>query len=363
MKVLFAAYDAGPTVALARVWMEGGRIDWKPFLLNAGKQESPSADELVRAVLAADVVVVGMSSKKTAAFEIEVCQKAMAVRRPLVFFSDSFGTWAREWFAPFRDYVSLVTVVVPSEIAAAQALYPNAKVVATGNPAWEQFHEPYQMRDQKQLWRLLDARRTDFLILISGCKDTAVNKEMIETVLEAAEKLAYLRGPDYKLILSLHPGDTTPVEHYSDWAAYHSEIHIGSSGQFIVLPPDVIRGDVAVAGVDVVVTYNAASVALRAVAHSQAVVVLRTPLALARLRSESGTEENPLVPKAALSTDDNKANLVAVLSIAYEWQTDTEPYFTKSRADQVAFFPPVQKGASAKAIIAALEDLLAARVA
>ena len=134
---LLVAYDAGPSVALDSLLIEN--TGWKGYLCNAGKQLVPDEEVLRSAIENASVVIVGMSSEKTAAFEQLACRIAVEQKKPLVFFCDTFGCYVREWFAPWREQVGAVFVVSPAEVAGAQAMYPHTRIVASGNPAWETF--------------------------------------------------------------------------------------------------------------------------------------------------------------------------------------------------------------------------------
>lgn len=337
-KVLMVAHDAGPCAAFRE--MKAGWPNWHGFLLQAGKAERPTDAELRLQIKQNDVVLVGLSSQKTAAFEIEACRQAKAEGRKLVFFSDTFGAWARPWFAEFRDDVSLVTVVVQREVSAAQALYPNAQVVATGNPAWEQFHEP---GDPVAARIAMGAAKKESVHLISGCKDYSVNAEMLLATFEATQDQLFAR-----VVFSQHPGDTTPPEQYvmlMDAAA--RKVH------FTFLPQQVMTGEAAMCGADVVIVYNAASLALRAVALRIPLVVLRTPFAAARFRAESESEVNPLLQaQAAVDGWVNASTLRMALREALYGTA------TLRVALQAHFFPAITPGAYINALRSAVEGLV-----
>ena len=349
-KVLFVAYDAGPSAALQKVVDVMGEKAHS-FLLNAGKVPEPDEATLREAVARCDVVVSGLSSEKSAGFELRALALAVELGKKIVFFSDTFGAFHRAWFADYRSHVALVTTVVEAEVEAAQALFPNARVITTGNPAWEEFHTPYTRSNQEKFWRLIDARRTDRLILISGCKDRELNLEMVTGVLQDAEDVS--AGNDYQVVLSLHPGDQTHVDEY--WAVWQKAIL--DLGKFVILTRDQMPGDVAVGGADVVVTYNAASVAMRAVAHGQPVMVFQSPRAKARQLAESGLEINPLLPEAAIGVGHHgETNFASALLLAYYWKYDN-PISNKPRIDQAKFFPSVLPGTYTNALIEAIKSL------
>lgn len=334
---LLITYDAAPCEAFGRIL--GERPAWPHYLLKAGTLPAPSDDELMKAILATDVVVVGLSSFKTADFEMKVCQLAKDIGRKLVFFADTFGEWQREWFAPWRDYVSLVCVVTPSEIAGAEAMFANARVVATGNPSWEAFHEA----GDRVAARAVMCVRDEDIVFISGTKDFGVNTEMLGAALSIS------RRP--RVVLSLHPGDKTPLSQYEHFVVQATATESEESANCLLLPKSVMPGDKAVYGADVVLTYNAASVAMRAIAQQIPVVVLRTPLALARLLEESGTDVNPLLPQAAL----HGGKSAATLSRAVNEVLDQE---TSVAGGQLEFFPPIAEGAYTTALIQAIESLV-----
>ncbi len=107
------------------------------FLLNAGKVPEPVEATLREAVARCDVLVSGMSSEKSAGFELRALALAIELGKKIVFFSDTFGAFHRAWFADYRLHTTAVTTVVEADVEAAQAIFINAEVVAVGNPAWE----------------------------------------------------------------------------------------------------------------------------------------------------------------------------------------------------------------------------------
>lgn len=332
------AHDAGPCAAFRK--MKVAWPEWHGFLLQAGKAERPTDVELRRQIELSDVVLVGLSSQKTAAFEIEACRQVIAAGKKLAVFSDTFGAWARSWFVEFRDYVSLVTVVVANEVAAAQVLYPHAQVVVTGNPAWEQFHEP---GDPVAARTAMGAAKKESVHFISGCKDYSVNAEMLLVTFESAQDQLFAR-----VVFSMHPGDLAPPEKYVMLMAA-----AGRKVNFTFLPKKVMAGEAAICGADVVVVYNAASLAMRAVALRIPLVVLQTPFAAARFRAESESEANPILQaRAAVDGGVNADTLRMALREALHGTTVLRV------AQQTHFFPAIIQGAYANALGNAAEGLV-----
>ncbi len=333
------AYDAGPCAAFKM--MLGRWPDWHGFLLQAGKAARPTGEELQQQIRLADVVLVGLSSKRTADFELEACRQTVAAGKSLAFFSDTFGSWARPWFVVFRDYVSLVTVVVDSEVPAARAIYPNAQVVATGNPTWEQFHES-GYRGSARL--AMGAKEKESVFFISGCKDYSVNCEMLSATFEAVRDVELPR-----VVFSKHPGDQTLSDKYVQ--------------QMNVSPPEVNftyhsehtrPGEAIICGADVVIVYNAASIAMRAVALQLPLVVLRTPLAAARFLEESESEVNPIL-QARAAVDGGMS--ASSLGNAFREVIGGVPAFWLVTR-QKKFFPTVSRGAYVNALRNAVKEMV-----
>ena len=83
-----------------------------------------------------DVVLCGMSSSpELAQEELAACEAAVKNGVPLCLLADTFGAWGRPWFEPYRAAASALFVINQEEALKAWELFPNAKIVASGNPA------------------------------------------------------------------------------------------------------------------------------------------------------------------------------------------------------------------------------------
>jgi hypothetical protein len=316
---------------------------WNVVLLNAGKVSEPSDNELRAMVIASSAALVGMSSEETARIELRACALAAEHDKPIALFSDTFGAYRRGWFAPFRRFVRAVFVVTESEVAGAQAMYPKAKIVATGNPAWEAF---FDAGDRNAARAAMGAQENEKVVFISGTKSLLVNQEMIMTTLGAVQIVSRSASAEnLRVVLSLHPGDTNLEEVYGGMTKSFLGVRL------TLLPGSVMPGDSAVYGADIVLTYNAASVAMRAIAHGIPVIALDTPLAAERLLSESGTKENPLFAARAAHWGGTTSGELA-LALVYALH---EPNALK--AAQAAFMPTIAPLQYTNAVIEAIEAI------
>lgn len=210
MKVVLVGYDVAPSQALERVGKElsASGADVCLFLGN-GKPIKNAYD----AQLIAEhpcVVLCGLSSsKELAKDEIATAEVAMKMGMPFGFYADTYGGINRPWFAHLREKASFIFVINEEEGKKARELYPNANVVVSGNPMWEDFFTPKLSREEVR--RKLGVGDGEQMVLCPGGKSLAVNMLHWGGVIEALSMGGSFAPVDHKVFLSVHPGDK-PVE-------------------------------------------------------------------------------------------------------------------------------------------------------
>lgn len=296
--------------------MQQANPDWRGILIDAGKNPMPSEEELGDAVESTDIVVLGMSSKKTAGIERSAAGFAVSLQKPVVLFEDTWGCHARAWFRDLQYLAQGILVPTDSEIDPAQASFPKAKPIVVGNPAWEQdFYTYGSSPDARQL---MEVREGERVIFISGTKDVPVNLELLELALDGADLLA---RPELRIVFSQHPGDGggDKQEAEANLKRYQEVAHAHPHARSSILPK-TIPGKGLVFGADVVLTYNAASLAVATVARRMPLLCVSTPLASDRLLAESGTRVNPLVvAEAAVDGGATPASFAEALVGSLDW--------------------------------------------
>lgn len=149
-----------------------------------------------------DAVVLGMSSSpKWAEVEIAVAKTAQDAGKPYGFYSDIFKCHRRGWFSPFRESASFVFAFNPADVEDAQQCFPNAKVVATGNPTHASYFD-FQV-SPTAVEEALGLQKTSQVILVCGVKSFPMNVELILAIINACRKMSV--KPE--VVFGLHPGD------------------------------------------------------------------------------------------------------------------------------------------------------------
>ena len=124
-KLAFVAYDLGPSNLLDKVAAEFPSST--RFFGSGGRTPMPSKDEIVRAVYAADGVVVGISSALDKIdYEAWTACCAFDNGKPVAIIADTFGTLSKRFADQVTGYAHLGLVVSPAEVAGAQELMPHA---------------------------------------------------------------------------------------------------------------------------------------------------------------------------------------------------------------------------------------------
>ncbi len=226
MRALLIARDVAPSQILERVQFELHSRGHETFsVLGSGKAIEFDSDSIVAMVLSSNFVLVGMSSTaELSKEEIFAAQIAMDNSIPFGFICDIFDCYKRPWFAPFREKAGKLFVVAEAEIAEAKALFPNAEVVASGNPCWEDFFDRMSLEEEKTLWDRYGLSPERKTILAVGGKDLMLNMAFFGGVISAAsynERLARSNEaahleklPKFQVLLSVHPGDPNDASIY-----------------------------------------------------------------------------------------------------------------------------------------------------
>lgn len=281
MRVLIAAHDKGPSRALRPVelLLGPGTISW----LHDGNAVGLDADSASSYLSSeADAILTGMSSPAhNAAFELSLARIAKDAGLPLALFADTFGAWQRSWFAPVRDYAKLLFVAHEREIEEARKLFPNARVLACGNPSWDAYFAPAS-RDEARAKLGLPSER---VVLSPGMKDPALNFALWTTLAEATRRDLPVR---LHVLLAPHPGDRTNAGVYASLFPYAGE------NATIGFLPAGVTADQAVPAADAVVHSGNSSVGLHALCRGIPVIDCPAPLMGAYVERETGGWHNTL---------------------------------------------------------------------
>lgn len=278
-----------------------------------------------------DVVLVGMSSSEAfAEDELEVCRKAKANGRPFALFADIEATVGRPWFAELRQDAAMVFVINDRAAANAGNLFPNAKVVVSGNPSWEAFFKPSFSRSEVRA--KVGVSDDAVMLLVPLGKDLAVNRLHISGVAESARQL----GRKTELVIAMHPGDQNRSESYQE-SLGDVTAHFIAKKNYEELG---MKGDDLVAGADVVVP-SASTVGVTAACQRIPVVNYFSEVALARLEAATGSRQWPPVADGTeAEVSDGSVHLMDVL----------EDIISGSRSmkkEQETIYPAAKGGAAA----------------
>ncbi len=255
--VTLVAYDIAPSRALAALEDElesrGERVH--AILMDGSKRDAPSPyswqEVMDRSIRASRAVVCGISSQPHCALEMNAATLALDRHAtPLFYFADTFGAWDREQVRAFRDNAQAF-VVNEAEARRARTSFPRG-AHATGNPLWE---DDYRSGDRASARAALGLKESDFAILVSMTKTTAVNLALARDAIDAAASvLAYAYVP--VLLLACHPRDETvdgiyaPLLKFGNAAGIRTEYLVG--------------GELGVEGCDALMHSGPASLARRA---------------------------------------------------------------------------------------------------
>jgi len=152
--VVFVARDAAPSGCfklLEPVLKDCGF--GVTLFTGGGRPLAEQPHEITSAIRGAGVVVLGMSSSaELAQPEIAAGQVAREAEVPFGFYGDVSGCWVRAknpaWFWGLAVDAAFYCGVTQQDADAAKQVFPNAKLIGTGNPLREEMAFPNFTRDR-----------------------------------------------------------------------------------------------------------------------------------------------------------------------------------------------------------------------
>lgn len=277
--ILFVAKDVAPSQALDLLSMKIAGVG-NGYVVSAslafGKGFPVGFSAVLGFVSRACAVVVGMSSsEELAKEEIAVAKEALAIGIPVYCYADTFGL--RPHFSEIlSNRLTTLFCVNDEQARLAMEKYPNLKVVVTGNPAWEQFFFPKLTREQSR--EKLGIGLEETVILLPAGKDVAVNIIHFNAAIES-----YTGDKVCHLIISLRPGDSTPLSIYQtlvDFAPENVKVRI--------VPASEMSASDILSGADVVFS-SASTLEIEALCRKNPIFVVSYLSAIARRRLKKAT--------------------------------------------------------------------------
>lgn len=382
MRVALVARDAAPSRAFMRLAKElQSRRHEVYFFVGDGKPLDATLDGVRAGVKAADVAVIGMSSSLALAEpELAACEAASQAGKPYGFYLDTANCHNREWFGDFRNKAGFFFAINEREAKKVHESYPQARVVATGNPLREDAFFPKFTRAQVR--EKLGVAEDETLVLAPGGKSPVVNIQVWGAVLDALTRFGERK---WRVVLALHPGDRTPFAvdpdvvkklaaenikgmmpamdvfniFLSDAAAqiriYNDLVKFAPPKLTVsLLGKDAMATDDMVAGADLIVEHGS-SIGVFAASQRKPVVTVNTVTGVERLFAASKTRRTELADLCI-----SKESISGAGELAYAIDLVlTESGFALYRANQEEEYPqPAAQGAAVKQMADALESLL-----
>lgn len=365
MKVVLVARDIAPSNAFKMVVAEFLGNSWLPshtsvlvkgaeLFVGSGKPLKATEDEIAAAVKSADVVLVGISSSaELAKEELVACKVAKEASVPYGLYADTFGCAVnRNWFDHVRAEASFVFVLNGKEAEEARKVFSKAKVVASGNPTWDDFFYPKLTREESRA--KLGIKDDEVFVLCPGGKSLAINIQHWGFVIEA---LDFMNGSEYaprkwNVIFSRHPGDQSAPDAYAELVKF-------SDIQAKVVAPDEMKTSDMIPGMDVMVSC-CSTVEIEAVCQRKPVISYIPHTGLVRMRTTMGDKWEPVEQGVVISSTPgctfDLADSIDDLLTLDVWNNS----FVRSK--QEALYPkPTEKGVALRAIIGTLQEFAKGR--
>ncbi len=312
-----------------------------------GKPLAGLRSEIARDMGGADLVVTGMaSSAELADEEIMACELASERGIPFGHYCDTYGVHNRPWFAPLRGKTSFLFVINADERKEAQKIFPNAEIVISGNPTWEDFFFP--KKTYEDVRSRLGILPNEIAVMCPGGKNLTVNILHFGAVVDAlnglSENMQIFKL--FKIFLSLHPGDLNSPDAYKDFIVY-SRVPVK------IITKNVMTSSDLVVGSDIIVE-SASTIGIEAACQRKIIIDFFGEIALARLEEQSGSRIwPPCVMGIAEFVYSDPSNLAEKIIYCLH----SENRYLRKQQEEV-FPAPAEKGSAVKIMTATIKKYL-----
>ncbi|MBU1036452.1 hypothetical protein KKF32_00265 [Patescibacteria group bacterium] len=250
-----------------------------PFL-SAGKLEETLVTDIAPIIANSNLIVLGMSSDENLAQqELGIAKIAKENNTPYCFYGDTYSSCARPHLQQALEKAGTLFVINGEEAEKASMVFPQLKVVVSGNPTWEEFCFP--KFTPKLIRHSLSIAEDEIVILVPFGKMFDINRLHLNGVIQAVD-LAGGQTPNGKkirIIASSHPGDPVEPEKYCGLVEPH---------QFTRIIPSALAPTLGLLpGVDLVIG-SASTVGVAAAHQGISVIDFLTKKALDRLEQSTG---------------------------------------------------------------------------
>jgi hypothetical protein len=156
-------------------------------------------DDMLRSVRESALVVVTASNHRTQI--LKAANAAVEAAIPLVIVGLGFGAWSHADWSPVRSFTKGFFVANEREASRAREFFPNARIIAAGEPEHEEYFFPRFAREEvRRRLRVDDGTK---LVLVAGDKDVTTDFALFVNVIEAMRDAKRI---ERKIVFALHPG-------------------------------------------------------------------------------------------------------------------------------------------------------------
>ena len=276
MYVVLVAHDFAPSQGLSKLQHSlEQRGHTVTSFLGFGKEINAQEKTIDEHIRNANVLLAGMSSSRAlAAEELQAARIALHLHIPFGFYSDTYGTWNRPWLRPLSAQANFLFVLNEQDATLARkSVKTGVRVVAAGNPLWEDFAHPTNGRTVTR--KLLGLKESDTMLLVAGTKELSVNMSLFAHTIEAAKKAKRKT----EIFISLHPGDKNNPHTYKTLMGNRASTHLVLSHAW--------SGSALVPGADLVIC-SASTIGIEAAHQRIPVINFFTKLSRKRLFEATG---------------------------------------------------------------------------
>ena len=320
-----------------------------------------SDGEIVSAVKGSNLVLLGMSSPaENAEPEILAGKNARALGIPYGFYGDRADCWNRKWFHDLATDASFYFGPNEVSVEGAKAVFPKAKLFATGNPLYEAMAFPEFTREQVR--EKLGIQPDEKLILAPGGRFSGGGDIISWTLIMEALASLTEEGHKFQLAMTPHPGDSMLFAVDSR----NLEKKLNPYEELVKLSPVPARmlykaempSSHVLVGTDLVIQFGS-SLGREAACQRIPVITLGFNTLFNYWKSEAGSDR-PDELSEGFSELVDRANISELASMI-DWLLSSDGFAELKSKQELSLPVPAEQGATIKNMVEALETVLASR--
>lgn len=270
--------------------------------------ERSSIAKIQNSVHDASVTCIGISFPESQK-EIAAAEMAMYNKIPFGFYAHEHNALNRIWLKRYQKSARFLFVINAMEAERARSEFPNAEIIVSGNPEWEEFCFPKFTRDEVR--QKFGVAEEEMFVLSPGTKSIVETCILWGGIVEALHSSVLKYPREWKVFLSPHREDTVHDKISSKLWLYNDLVMFSRQPVKVeIIFEDIISASDMIPGCDLLIE-SASDMGIRAAHLRKPVIDFFSEIALTRMDFELGSRRWELCELGAAERVDGNSDMLA----------------------------------------------------